>query len=146
MSPPVHHIRADREGSASRETGRSRSPGECDLYVVRRQHLWRPPTDVFETDTHIVVKVEIPGMDESDFEVTFADRTIVIAGVRRDPVGKIIYQNMEIRYGRFETRVRVERPLDASSIEADYEQGFLFVRLPKARGRRVPINSSTQGA
>jgi len=142
MSPPVHYIRKGLVAHQSRESDRSRSQGECDLYVLRMQRVWRPPTDVFETDTHIMVKVEIPGMVEDDFEITFVDRIITIAGRRRDPVGKIVYQNMEIRYGRFETRVRVERPLDSSSIEASYEQGFLYVRLPKAKEHHVSVNTS----
>lgn len=115
------------------------SNGYYDLYVMRRRRVWRPPTDVYETDDQIIVKVEIAGMNEDDFQVAFADRTLIISGQRRDPVGKLIYQNMEIRYGEFRTEVRFERPLDEAAIEANYEAGFLFVRLPKAMERRVQV-------
>ena len=34
--------------------------------TVRQQKMWRPPTDVFETDESVIVKVEIAGMSEKD--------------------------------------------------------------------------------
>lgn len=115
---------------------------EREWYVAPRRRVWRPPTDVYETDESIVVKVEVAGMHEDDFRVSFANRRLVIAGQRRDPVGKIIYQNMEIRYGEFRTEVRIGWALDQSGIEATYEAGFLYVRLPKrAAEHRININT-----
>ena len=104
------------------------------------RRVWRPPTDVYETDGRVVVKVEIAGMREDDFVISYADRRLVIAGCRRDPVGKLIYQNMEIRYGEFRTEVRIGWALDESAIEATYDGGFLFVFLPKqALRHRIPV-------
>lgn len=110
-----------------------------DLYVMRCRRAWRPPTDVYETDTQVIVKVEIAGMHDDDFDISFDDHTLIIRGQRRDPVSKLAYQNMEIRYGEFRTEVRFERPLDESAIEASYEAGFLYVRLPKAAERHVQV-------
>ncbi|MHB0859478.1 MAG: Hsp20/alpha crystallin family protein [Anaerolineae bacterium] len=98
---------------------------------LQRRRVWRPPTDVYETEEHIVVKVEVSGMCEEDFEISFADRRLVIAGHRRDMADKLGYQNMEIRYGDFRTEVRVGWSLDQAAIEATYDEGFLYVRLPK---------------
>ena len=106
---------------------------------MRRRRIWRPPTDVYETDDEFVVKVEIAGMQQEDFQISFNDHTLTITGQRRDPVGKLVYQNMEISYGDFRTDVRIGWPLEQSEIEATYEQGFLFVKLPKVRQRRVPV-------
>jgi len=132
----------DRENLPTPQGVARFSNGYYDLYVMRRRRVWRPPTDVYETDDQIIVKVEIAGMNEDDFQVAFLDRTLVISGKRRDPVGKLIYQNMEIRYGEFRTEVRFERPLDEAAIEASYESGFLFVRLPKAAEHRVQVRRS----
>ncbi len=117
----------------------SRLSGSYDWYLVRRTRVWHPPTDVYETDHHVVVKVEVAGMAEDDFQISFADRRLVISGQRKDPVGKIIYQNMEINYGEFRTEILINCPLDQSPIEATYEAGFLFVKLPKVQERRVQI-------
>jgi HSP20 family protein len=108
---------------------------EYEWYGVPRRHIWRPPTDVYETEKHVVIKVEIAGVDKEDFQIAYVDRRLVIAGHRKDPTGKLIYQNMEIRYGEFRTEVRVDWPLDQAAIEAHYEDGFLFVMLPKSEYR-----------
>ena len=96
-----------------------------------RRRCWRPPTDVYETDDHIVVRVEVAGMQDDDFAIQLRGRRLSISGVRRDPGAKRGYQNMEIRYGPFCTEVRVGWALDQSAITATYEGGFLYVMLPK---------------
>lgn len=107
-------------------------PGPAhDWYVVRQRRVWRPPTDVYETEDNIVVKVELAGMQVTEFDISFADRRLTIAGVRPDPEGKRIYQNMEIRYGAFRTEVLVGWALDQAAITANYDGGFLYVMLPK---------------
>ncbi|OGO04263.1 MAG: hypothetical protein A2Y73_00500 [Chloroflexi bacterium RBG_13_56_8] len=101
-------------------------------YSTQRRRFWRPPTDVYETDDHVVIKVEIAGMNEEDFDISYIDRRLIIGGHRKDPTGKLIYQNMEIHHGDFRTEVRIGWALNESDIEAVYEQGFLYVMLPKA--------------
>jgi HSP20 family protein len=125
------------------------SHASYDWYLVRQRRVWRPPTDVYETDESIVVKVEVAGMEVSDFDISFANRRLTIAGVRRDPEGKRIYQNMEIRYGPFRTEVLVGWALDQSAITANYEGGFLYVMLPKETTEhrvRVQIQSAEPDA
>jgi HSP20 family protein len=118
-------------------------PGQ--RWVSARQHkIWRPPTDVYETDTCMVVKVEIAGMQDGDFSISLDAKKLVISGVRRDPAAKLGYQQMEILYGHFETDVYVPGAIDENKIEATYENGFLSVALPKAKPRRVPV-VSTEG-
>jgi HSP20 family protein len=109
-------------------------------WVSARQHkTWRPPTDVYETDDCLVVKVEIAGMAEDDFAVSLDGRRLIISGVRRDPAAKLGYQQMEILYGHFETDVHLSRAVDEERIEATYRNGFLGVRLPKAQPHQVPV-------
>jgi len=123
---------------------RWRQSAERQWYVVQRRRVWRPPTDVYETNSHIVVKVEIAGMDKDEFEVSLVDRRLIIAGHRRDPVGKLSYQNMEIHYGKFCTGVKIDWPVHEAAIEAFYENGFIFVMLPKQTEER-PIHVPVRG-
>ena len=117
-------------------------------WVSARQHkIWHPPTDVYETDDCVVVKVEIAGMAEEDFAISLDGKRLVISGVRRDPAAKLGYQQMEILYGHFETEVHVARAIDEDRIEATYQSGFLSVRLPKVKPLQVPVvgmNDSSQ--
>jgi HSP20 family protein len=107
--------------------------------VVRHTHAWRPPTDVYETDEHVVIRVEIAGMKEADFNVALTDRVLVVTGVRHDPSPKVAYHQMEIRYGEFRTEVYLHWAVNTESIQAVYTDGFLQVTLPKVHPRRVPV-------
>lgn len=119
---------------------RESMPGQ--RWVSTRQHkIWRPPTDVYETDDCIVVKVEIAGMEGEDFSISLDSNRLVIGGTRRDPSAKLGYQQMEILYGQFETDVYLARAIDEDRIEATYQNGFLSVFLPKAKPRQVPVTS-----
>jgi len=105
-----------------------------------RQHkAWRPPTDVYETEGAVVVKVEIAGMAREDLGVLLEGRKLTIRGARRDSSVKLGYQQMEIQYGCFETEVLLPHAVDEEGVEATYQEGFLSVRLPQAPARRVPI-------
>ncbi len=107
--------------------------------VLRHTHAWRPPTDVYETDEQVIVRVEVAGMNEKDLAVTLTDRLLVISGMRHDPRPKVAYHQMEIRYGEFRTEVYVHWAVDENAIAAHYADGFLEVVLPKAQARRVPV-------
>ena len=111
---------------------------------LRHIKTWRPPTDVYETDDRVVVKVEIAGMEEGEFTISLSDRNLTIAGVRSDPLAEaegvtLSYQQMEIRYGEFKTAVYLPWAIVENEIEATYEDGFLRVVLPKAKAQRVPV-------
>ncbi|MBM4465077.1 MAG: Hsp20/alpha crystallin family protein [Chloroflexi bacterium] len=111
---------------------------------LRHVRTWRPPTDVYETDDCVVVKVEIAGMEEGEFTISLSDRNLTITGVRHDPLAEaqgltLSYQQMEIRYGDFETEVYLPWAIIEEKIEATYEEGFLRVVLPKAKAQKIAV-------
>ena len=117
-------------------------PVVSQRWLAARQHkAWRPPTDVYETDDCVVVKVEIAGMEDEDFGISLDGKRLIISGIRRDPASKLGYQQMEILYGHFETDVLVARAVDEEKIEATYQGGFLVVHLPKVKPRTVPVTN-----
>ena len=117
-------------------------PVASQHWLAARQHkVWRPPTDVYETDDCVVVKVEIAGMEDEDFQLSLDGKRLIIGGIRRDPASKLGYQQMEILYGHFETDVHLARAINEEEIEATYRNGFLVVHLPKVKPRTVPVIS-----
>jgi HSP20 family protein len=107
--------------------------------VSSGQHAWRPPTDVFVTDTSVIVRVEIAGMREGEFSITFEDRTLTIRGSRPDQPVRRAYHQMEIRFGEFRTDVGLHWPVDTDRIDAEYRDGFLRVVLPLADSQSIEI-------
>ncbi len=101
--------------------------------IQTRPMLWSPPTDVYEINEAYIVRVEIAGMREEDFEITLQDNYLFIQGSRTDTPERRAYHQMEIRFGRFATIVELPPGIDIQHIEAEYHNGFLFVTLPKAK-------------
>ncbi len=116
-----------------------RPPASYGLYILQQRGAWRPPTDVYETERYIVIKVEIAGMQRSDFRVNVAGRHIVISGQRQDLVEKRGYHNMEIQYGSFRSEIVLSWSPADSDLDASYGDGFLELRLPKAKKHRVDV-------
>lgn len=113
--------------------------GSSHWRMSLRSHVWRPPTDVYETEVEIVVRVEIAGMKEDDFTIELNDRYLSIRGVRPDIPERRAYHQMEIRFGEFNTEVELPSAVIADGVEAVYRDGFLRVVLPKARARKIQI-------
>ncbi len=107
--------------------------------VRRRPHLWRPPTDVFETEEAYVVMVEVAGMREAEFAVTLDRQILSIRGTRADSPTAKAYHHMEIAYGEFATEVSLAVPIEAATIQASYADGFLRVVLPKSLPKQISI-------
>jgi HSP20 family protein len=106
---------------------------------IEHVHLWQPPTDLFETETAFVVRVEVAGMSQADFTVTLEERTLRVGGVRPDPDQRSAYHQMEIHYGEFRSDVALPGEVDPQGIEAAYSDGFLTVNLPRVRPRRIVV-------
>jgi HSP20 family protein len=105
-----------------------------------RPRTWRPPTDVYETDDAVIVKLEVAGMNPDDFKISFDDRVLTISGSRQDHEAKLSYHCLEIPYGDFRVQVFLPGTYTMEEIEARYANGFLYITLPKHNEEhRVPI-------
>lgn len=112
--------------------------------LILHQHVWRPFTDVYETEDSLVVRVEVAGMQEDGFEIQLDGRILTIRGIRPDIQERRAYYQVEIHFGEFLIEVGLPpaynaEVVDAERIEAEYENGFLRVVLPKARPRQISI-------
>jgi HSP20 family protein len=107
--------------------------------IVTRSHAWRPPTDVYETEDDVSVRVEVAGMKETDFAITLQDRYLAVRGLRADTSERRAYHQMEIPFGEFITEVELPAAVSPEGIEASYRDGFLRIHLPKARPRQIKI-------
>jgi HSP20 family protein len=97
-----------------------------------RSSVWSPPTDVYETEENYVIKVEIAGMRDEDFDVGFEENILMISGFRSDLNERRAYHQMEIRFGRFELAVEIPATVSMEKATAEYKDGFLMIMLPKS--------------
>ena len=102
--------------------------------------VWSPPTDLFEADDTIVVRVEIAGMREEDFEVALENNVLMVSGTRADLPDRRAYHQMEIRFGKFATSVALPAPVNVEAARAEYKDGFLTVTLPKAKPNQIKVD------
>ena len=94
---------------------------------------WRPPIEVFETGNGLVVRAELGGLTTSEVEVLLSGDELVLRGERHvvRPVGRRVYHESRVRYGRFEAAIRLPFPIDIDAATAQYTDGFLSVDLPR---------------
>lgn len=109
-------------------------------WQVRMQsHVWSPPTDLFETDSAYIVRVEVSGMRQQDFSIQFENNLLVISGMRPDKPERRAYHQMEVRFGEFSTVAAMPGPVDIDNASAEYDDGFLTVNLPKAPSKKLHV-------
>lgn len=96
-----------------------------------RPSTWRPPTDVYETEKDLFVKMEIAGVREDDIEVTIQDGHLFITGMRSDSTGRKSYHQMEIQHGKFSIGIELPVRLNIEDAAAEYKDGFLTIQIPK---------------
>lgn len=102
--------------------------------------IWSPPTDAYETEEAYIVRVEIAGMREEDFEVAFENNILLISGTRPDLPDRRAYHQMEIRFGKFASVVPVSSPVDVDQATAVYKDGFLTVIMPKSKPNQIKVD------
>ena len=102
-----------------------------------RSTTWSPPTDLYETEENCVVKVEIAGMRDDDFEVAFENNILMIRGHRPDINERRAYHQMEISFGRFDVAMEIPVLVDIEKAVAEYKDGFLVIVLPKVNSKQL---------
>lgn len=108
--------------------------GEAGLWrSAARPTMWRPPTDVYETDEAFVVRLEVAGMREEDFNIAIFGRTLYVRGVRLDQPERRAYLQMEIPFGEFALEVDLPGAIELDGVQAFYQHGFLKIICPRAR-------------
>ncbi|MBK6316512.1 MAG: Hsp20/alpha crystallin family protein [Blastocatellia bacterium] len=95
---------------------------------------WQPSVDIFENDSDIVIKVELPEVNRDDVQVNLDDRTLTIRGERKLEFEdkREGYHRIERSYGQFARSFTVPPNINREGLKASYKDGILRVTLPKA--------------
>ena len=112
---------------------------------------WRPPADVVETATEVIVLVELAGVDHEQLDFLLFEDALIVEGERRLPAHTAgVYHAAEIRQGQVRLELPLPAPIDPERVDARYERGLLEMRLQKRSTRpsavSIPVSSVVDGA
>ena len=102
---------------------------------AQRESTWAAPAvDITESEKAYEITAELPGMDEKNVEVKFADGVLTIKGEKQEAKEekKKDYYLSERSYGSFQRAFQVPDGVDADKIEASFKNGVLTVAMPKS--------------
>lgn len=88
--------------------------------------------EVEETDTDIVVRLELPGMEKEDFHISITGNTLYLNGEKhfRRESHDSTYHVMERAYGSFHRAIQLPRNIHDDKAKASYRNGVLSVHIP----------------
>jgi HSP20 family protein len=97
--------------------------------------------EVFDDDDRVVVRLEAPGLDKSDFDLQVVDNYLVVRGEKSIASERTEgrYHIQECAFGRFERAIALPDEVDTGKATAEYKKGVLRVELPKSHTSRRTI-------
>src|SRR5688500_9076782 len=104
------------------------------------------PTDVFHLDDKLVIRMDLPGVNPDDVEVTVQEQTLLINGKRSFPFDaeNVRFVRRGSFYGDFTQKVALGRGLDLEQISANYDNGVLELTIPysaEVQPKKISIQS-----
>ncbi|HJR45693.1 MAG TPA: Hsp20/alpha crystallin family protein [Actinomycetota bacterium] len=90
------------------------------------------PTDVFHTGDKLVIRMDLPGVNPDDVEVTVQESTLLINGKRAFPfeADEVRFVRRGTFYGDFTQKVALGKGLDLEQISANFDNGVLELTIP----------------
>jgi len=107
-----------------------------------RFSLWQPVADLYETGTHLVIEMELPGVFQENINLEIHGNQIMVYGEKKleKEASGSAYQMLERSYGPFSRVFVLPDHTESSFITAVFKNGILRVRIPKASKPNKPVN------
>jgi HSP20 family protein len=110
---------------------------------------WIPPMDLVETEDNLVLRADLPGVDQDDIEIEVKDGVLTVAGERRaqHETQREGFHRVERSFGRFSRSLELPKGVDPESVSAHFYRGVLEVRMPKPAARkptRIEVRSGEE--
>jgi HSP20 family protein len=104
-----------------------------------------PAVDVYEDARKVVLKLEVPGVEEKDLDVRVENHTLTVKGERKFEAEEKEqnFHRIERRYGSFYRAFTLPETVDTESVKASYNAGVLKLELakkPEAQAKKIEIN------
>jgi HSP20 family protein len=111
---------------------------------------WAPAVDIYETENELVVKAELPDLQDKDIDVRITNNTLTIRGERKfeKDVKEENYLRIERSYGSFTRSFSLPNTVSPENIRADYRNGVLTLHMAKreeSKPKQIKISVSANG-
>jgi HSP20 family protein len=118
-----------------------------DQFLASENAGWVPRVNVEETNDHLVLTAELPGLQREDVEIEVENNVLTLRGRKeetREQKEEPRYHVWERQYGTFQRSFSLPRTVSSDKIGATFENGVLRVEMPKAaeaKGRKIEIRT-----
>ncbi len=116
--------------------------------VFSKERSFFPKIDISEGDKEIVIKADVPGIDEKDLDISISKDAVIIKGEKKyeHEEKQNNYYKKERSYGSFRRVIPLPVQIDESKVEATYKNGVVTLRLPKSSEslkhiKKIPIKT-----
>jgi HSP20 family protein len=104
-----------------------------------------PAVDVYEDDKKVVLKLDVPGLEEKDLDVNVEKNTLTVKGERKfeNEEKEENFHRIERRYGSFYRAFTLPTTVDTENVDASYNAGVLKIELtkkPEAQPKQIKVN------
>jgi HSP20 family protein len=111
---------------------------------------WAPPVDIYETENELVLKVDLPDLQDKDIDVRVENNMLTIRGERKfdKDVNEDNYLRVERAYGSFMRSFSLPNTVSSENIRAEYRDGVLtlhMAKLEESKPKQIKVNISTNG-
>jgi HSP20 family protein len=104
-----------------------------------------PAVDIYEDDKKVMLKLEVPGLEQKDLDVSVENNTLTVKGERKfeKEEKEENFHRIERRYGSFFRAFTLPTTVNTEDIHASYTAGVLKLELskkPEAQPKQIKIN------
>jgi HSP20 family protein len=104
-----------------------------------------PAVDVYEDAQKVVLKLEVPGIEEKDLDIRVENNTLTVKGERKleKEEKEENFHRIERRYGSFFRSFRLPSAVNTENVQASYNAGVLKLELakkPEAQPKQIKIS------
>jgi HSP20 family protein len=137
----------DRMNRMNRLFRESYSPEDPEEALTTTSYA--PPVDIYEDEHNIIVKLEVPGIDQKDIDVRIEGNTLTVHGERKieKDEKEENFRRVERQYGSFTRSFTVPSSVDPGQVSAHYDNGVLRIKLAKkaeAKPKQIKVSVGSE--
>ncbi len=111
---------------------------------------WAPRVDIYETENELILKADLPGLQDEDIDVRVENNMLTIRGERNfeKDVNEDNYLRVERAYGSFTRSFSLPNTVNSESVRAEYRNGVLTLHMAKreeSKPKQIKISVSGNG-